>query len=264
MKWIFALNQSVAEIRGENYELLAKVAVLSARKNAPRLEPIMIYNGVEDRFSAEMKKLGVKVILHRLSFQDAVETADRRTYTWKHTAKGAFLRLDIPELISGDETILYTDCDVMFLSDPTIFELKTNFFAVAPEFSVTDYLNINTGAMVLNLGAARKSFVELKAWTLSNIQTVEDFDQGAIKTFYKGKWDKLSPLFNWKPYWGANPSAVIVHFHGPKPLAFDPLTLQPKFAEGILKKLYDASPQAYSQYLKTWIEHYHNHLINHS
>ena len=25
------------------------------------------------------------------------------------------------------------------------------------------------------------------------------------------------PLFNWKPYWGFNPLAKIVHFHGPKP-----------------------------------------------
>ena len=27
----------------------------------------------------------------------------------------------------------------------------------------------------------------------------------------------LPPRFNWKPYWGMDKDAVIVHFHGPKP-----------------------------------------------
>lgn len=262
MKWIFALNASAPEIRGENYELLAKVAVLSARKNAPGLSPILVYNGEPDKFSAEMEELGVTVIPHRLSFQKIVETSEKRTYTWKHTAKGAFLRLDIPDLIASDEIILYTDCDVMFLADPSAFELKTNFFAVAPEFAIDDYININTGTMVLNLNEARKSFLGLKDWTIKNIELVPDFDQGAIKAFFRGSWDRLSPLFNWKPYWGIHPNAVIVHFHGPKPLKFDPLTLQPKFDGGVLRQLYDAHPQAYKHYLAGWIKLYHDHLVN--
>lgn len=28
------------------------------------------------------------------------------------------------------------------------------------------------------------------------------------------------PLFNWKPYWGYNARAKLIHFHGPKPLDY--------------------------------------------
>ena len=28
------------------------------------------------------------------------------------------------------------------------------------------------------------------------------FDQGAYNKFYQNKWDRLNPIYNWKPYWG--------------------------------------------------------------
>ena len=43
-------------------------------------------------------------------------------------------------------------------------------------------------------------------------------DQGAYNEFYSGKFVVHRwPLFNWKPYWGFNARAKLVHFHGPKP-----------------------------------------------
>jgi hypothetical protein len=30
-------------------------------------------------------------------------------------------------------------------------------------------------------------------------------------------WDPLPPTLNWKPHWGANPNAQIIHFLGAKP-----------------------------------------------
>jgi hypothetical protein len=35
--------------------------------------------------------------------------------------------------------------------------------------------------------------------------------------FRHGGWKPLRPELNWKPYWGINPAAKIIHFHGPKP-----------------------------------------------
>lgn len=66
------------------------------------------------------------MVPHRLWFQKIVEATERLTYTWEQV-KGAFLGLDLPELLTDDETVLYTDCNVMFLVDPSTFELKTNF-----------------------------------------------------------------------------------------------------------------------------------------
>ena len=42
------------------------------------------------------------------------------------------------------------------------------------------------------------------------------YDQGAYNHFYRNKWDKLNPIYNWKPYWGIDPDAGILHFHGLK------------------------------------------------
>lgn len=103
--------------------------------------------------------------------------------------------------------------------------------------------------MALNLKEVRKGFLGLKDWTKLNIEKVPDFDKGAIKAFFKGRWDKLSALFNWRPYWGFHQSTVIVHFHGPPPLKFDPLTLRTRFDGGVLKQLDDANPNAYKHYL---------------
>ncbi len=262
MKWVFALNAKVAEFnrQGENYELMAKVSVLSAKKNAPSLTPIMVYNGKPDEFTEEMISIGVNVVFHELTFQSEVDSAVGRSYTWKQTAKGAFLRLDIPNLFEDNGNLLYTDCDVYFEKDPSSFELKTNHIAVAPEFSINDYVNINTGSMIINLEQAKIRFPKLIEWTKKNISNVPDYDQGAFKQFFNGGWDKLSPLMNWKPYWGINEEAIIIHFHGPKPVDFDALHLAPKFEGGIYQKLYDQSPGTYQNYLLKWLEVYHKYL----
>merc|ERR1712183_971764 len=43
-------------------------------------------------------------------------------------------------------------------------------------------------------------------------------DQGALIDFYNRSFTIImNPMFNWKPYWGFNSSAVLIHFHGPKP-----------------------------------------------
>ena len=43
-------------------------------------------------------------------------------------------------------------------------------------------------------------------------------DQGAYNGHYQGRFDvHLYARWNWKPYWGHNRAAALVHFHGPKP-----------------------------------------------
>ena len=43
-------------------------------------------------------------------------------------------------------------------------------------------------------------------------------DQGAFNMFYAGQFEvRLWPSWNWKPYWGYQSDAKLLHFHGPKP-----------------------------------------------
>ena len=53
--------------------------------------------------------------------------------------------------------------------------------------------------------------------TALNFGKYGPLDQGAYNAFYQGRFDvHRSPVFNWKPYWGYNSGAKLIHFHGPK------------------------------------------------
>lgn len=261
MKWIIALNEPSEALlaHGKKYEQFAKIAVFSARIHAPKLEPILIYNGSENDFTDEMREMGVEIIFHKLSFESYVDNAPGRDDIWRQTAKGAMLRLDIPQLMKGNEVILYTDTDVVFLKDPSDYQFKCDLIAVAPEFEVNNYSKINTGAMLINLGAAREPFRRLIEWAVPNLSVIPDFDQGAIQVFFNGAWNHLHQLMNWKPYWGIHNDAMIIHFHGPKPDNFDPLTLAPNKMPEVYEALYSANPQAYMHYLSAWITLHHRY-----
>lgn len=43
------------------------------------------------------------------------------------------------------------------------------------------------------------------------------FDQGYINEVCDNEFDFLPLEYNWKPYWGLNENAKIIHFHGIKP-----------------------------------------------
>ena len=77
---------------------------------------------------------------------------------------------------------------------------------------------INSGVMLLNLPALRQlepAFQEFMHRHLA--ECAELTDQWVYRSFFRRGWGLLPTALNWKPYWGDNPDARIVHFHGPKP-----------------------------------------------
>ena len=247
MKWFMALNDNDY---AEGYEIMAMVAVYSAKLNAPNLEPNLIYNGGENIFTNKMRKLGVNVIFHKLSFEHLLDSVPGRDEKWGQIARGTMLRLDLPDLVDSDETVLYTDTDVFVVSNPCKYSYPCDIFAAAPEFNISNYTAINTGSMVINIGNARSSFKMLRDWTVSNLSIIPDFDQGAIRAFYNGRWGRLDPRMNWKPYWGINKEAIIVHYHGPKPCQFSPGSIV--LHDSSLKNIYNMNPDAYEYYVRHW------------
>ena len=175
-----------------------------------------------------------------------------RSSSWKDTARGAFLRLDFPRLFPALNEALYTDVDVLFLKDPTNYRLNTTSLALAPEFDITNFKDVNTGAMLFNCKGIAPLFDEVVDFLLKNLSTVPDYDQGAIRLGLKGRWDMLSPLLNWKPYWGINKQGVLVHFHGPKPHNFlEDLSLHPD-SPSIYRELYKGHSDPYDYYVSLW------------
>ena len=205
------------------------VAVHTARKFTA-LEPHCLYDGAENDFTAWLTKHGVRVVPHRSFVRDALTDLGQRKNN-PHLAaalSGAFSRVELPEIVAetgSEERVLYTDCDIFFRSD-VVPELEANacaLFAVAPESDRNDYVNMNTGVMLMNVARLRETLPEFREYISQNLAALEaeSWDEAAYRWFYRNDngplWDHLRPELNWKPYWGHCSDAKIVHFHGPKP-----------------------------------------------
>jgi len=247
MKWIFALNAESVDSYGD----FARVAVVSARKHSS-LEAVCLFDGEEGDFTRWLRAQGVEVVRTRSQFYpDIARVATKHNSPfWLRVGAGAFLRLEIPRLARelgwDDEFVFYTDCDVMFRSDPRplLEPLRPRLFAATPETFKDKPLHMNTGAMWMNVAALDDP--QFVAWTRANMERclAFAFDQGAFRAFYNPphrlawrlgipespfygvmsrvpfktwKWDDLPLELNWKPYWGPNPDASVIHFHGLKP-----------------------------------------------
>jgi lipopolysaccharide biosynthesis glycosyltransferase len=227
MQWYFALTEDSTAFR--QYAEMIMVAVHTARK-VTSLEPHCLYDGGENDFTEWLRKRGVRIVRHRSFVREALEELGRKKGN-PHLAaalSGAFSRIELPEIVertSGTDRILYTDCDVMFRGE-VVPELEANacrYFAVAPESVRDDYVNMNTGVMLMNIDRLRESLGEFREYVSRNLASLEaeSWDEAAYRWFYRDDngpmWDRLRPELNWKPYWGDNAEAKIVHFHGPKP-----------------------------------------------
>ena len=259
MRWIMALSDGDGNpeqaVAAERYYTFALRALRSAWAQGVALHPVVLFNGEPNSFTTYLHQLGVSVLFHRPSFNALLHGhAQVRGLGWLRTAKGAYLRLCLPELFSG--TVLYTDADIMFTGNLQNLPTHCGGLAVAPEFELDNFKDFNSGVMLMNLDVLRPHWPAFMRWTLEHLLEVPNFDQGALKWCFRGRHESLNPIFNWKPYWGVNPLAQIVHFHGPKPPDFyhqssDPRALSP---EHVTHRLWRQSPQGYAHYVNAWFQ----------
>jgi hypothetical protein len=248
-KWYFAVNE-----RGlsSNLELI-RAAVTSCRLNTD-LDPHCIYVGRQIPRLDNLRNLGVTIVTHQPSLRPELEIGYGKKY---HTFSGHWLRVDIPEIEQEDDFVLYTDIDVVFRSMPATLNAPL-FIAVAPEHEQTNWSYFNSGVMLMNLPALRREMPGFKAAMRARLTgnfTYPTHDQASFNTQFAGRFDRLPLEMNWKPYWGENPDAHIIHFHGPKP------RLARNFANGAeftgnpaIQTIWERDPQAYDVYSKLFFE----------
>lgn len=202
-----------------NYIKMYKVAVITAKQTNPFLKPVLILDGDSNSDIEELIKLGVTVINHRVTFYDEL----KNHYGNNTTAYGAFLRVDIPiicEILNiDDEYVLYTDNDVMFISEISeILEKKPDTFMCAGEFTkVARHWDMNSGVMWINWRYLQSTYKDFVEFIKNNLNKFNVYDQDAYKMFYNSSIGQLNYKFNYKPYWGPFDDIKILHFHGPKP-----------------------------------------------
>ena len=90
---------------------------------------------------------------------------------------------------------------------------------VCPEFERSnDYSYFNAGVMLINTEVAKSKYNDFIHMINNSIKAeTECCDQGYLNDLYKNQYNKLPLEYNWKPYWGINQNAKIIHFHGIKP-----------------------------------------------
>ncbi len=262
MKWYFSITEETLNADPDHDFLgMIRVAVASARANTT-LRPHLLYDGAPGPFTRELGASGVTVIHHRISFHDQLQRAQRRLRSewpdYMRTAAGAFLRLDIPNIESEDPFVLYTDCDVMFLADPALDDFRPTVFTVASQFDLYGHhKELNSGVMLMNVRRLRDDLPAMLDFGCDMLHTLQGYDQEFLRVFYNGKWDPLSPKYNWKPYWGIDDQARIVHFHGPKAAAARKLLADPTYRQDDLRfqawrSLFFQNPDGYRHYVALW------------
>lgn len=261
-KWYFAITRATLDADpDQGFRDCIRAAVESARRHT-NLRPHMIYDGAEDEFTQEMRARGVAVIFHRLSFHDALHAAQQEQKPewpdYMRTAEGAFMRLEIGLLETEESHVLYTDCDVMFEAAVSIDHLRPEIFAIAPQFRPDAFHDdVNCGVMVLNVDRMRRDRLALVEFMCENFARVGGYDQELLQLYYKGRWDPLSPVYNWKPHWGAQSRARIVHFHGPKPTAAAKLLRDSDYRRDdpvfqTWRHWFFVAPAGYEHYVQRW------------
>ena len=263
-KWYFAITQQTLDADpDQGFRDCVRAAVASAKEKTD-LRPHMIYDGPEDAFTQEMRNAGVTVIFHRLSFHERLSLAQRHQKPewpdYMRTAEGAFMRLEIGIIETEDPYVLYTDCDVMFERDVSIAHLQPEIFAVAPQFKTDAFFDdINCGVMVINVARMRRDRDALVEFMCENFARVAGYDQELLQLYYKNRWDPLSAIYNWKPHWGAEPRARIVHFHGPKPVAAAKLLANNDYRRDdpvfqTWRHWFFVAPHGYDHYVRRWLD----------
>jgi len=243
MKWFFGFNEQTDWF--DNYFRYIKCAVNSAQKNTT-LEPHFLYDGLPNELTKWLVCRGVAIHSVRSRFYELFRK--RLPLAGFKVASGAYLRAEIPDL-EPDPFVLYTDCDVMFTGDVSELEkLRPKHLACAPELEQNNWTYFNSGVMLMNTDAMLAKMPQFERIVRgSNVAILSKYDQETYNQLYKGRWDRLPIEYNWKPYWGYNKDARIVHFHGIKVENIERVIRGEK-VQPIQQQLYDKDPEAYKGY----------------
>lgn len=215
MKWYAAISSYSAP---EYLEML-ETAIITCKINT-KFNINLICDKKWDIIEKFKDKYGINVIY----YSGEVFTAFIKKF--QHDKRltgiaGTYLRADIPIVEEKDDFVLYTDADVIF-GNPNIGKISISapeYFAAAPEFDPNNWSYFNAGSMLMNIKNLKADYKRFSEFVIPNFEVLFNHahDQGAYNHLYKDRWTRLPLEYNWKPNWGINEKAVVVHFHGPKP-----------------------------------------------
>lgn len=249
MKWYFCINQASLA----TYIDHIRVAIASCRRYTD-LTPVCISDAAEPELVRLLENYDAPLLVRQVRLVTEFANFNYASFH-AQTAAGAYLRCEIPDIEQEDEYVLYTDCDVMFVQNYVAPQIRPKFFSCAPEMDINDWSYFNSGVMVMNVPNMRRVMPDFFRMVVARLRLYTHrygYDQNDLNAFFWGAWDFLPVEFNWKPYWGLNPQARIVHFHGPKPVHLSELSGGPKLTQNLMpeeyKDLFSRNSEAYDLY----------------
>ncbi|MBG0808298.1 hypothetical protein IY145_02775, partial [Methylosinus sp. H3A] len=214
------------------------------------LEPHIVFDGEEDRLRALLgHDEAVHIHRRRSGLIEAIEATPETPGWSRAVAAGALLRLDIPLIETRDEFVLYTDCDVLFARRVELSPLRPRYFAAAPMHEPHEWSQLCSGVLLLDVPAMRAEYDALMRRARNSLGRPHHYDQEALNEHFEGRWDHLPIHMHWKPYWGVEWDAAIVHFHGPKAEDARLFATAPP-GDDLLGLLYRRDPQGFAHFLR--------------
>lgn len=222
MKLYFTLTDGVEKSQ-INLDML-RLALKSAKENTS-LELYALYDGTKDDKAYKIfQEYGTHIIMCKCSFADKIEKYYQNQSTDIRSGikrmLGCFMKFDIALHEKSDDVVLYADIDTMFLKDADWDSFKVKTIAAAPEFEqnydiIKGYKYFGAAPMLINISEARKRREKLFYMLDNHLEPYQEcWDQGFWNELYKDDFEPWPLEFNWKPYWGINENATIVHIHG--------------------------------------------------
>lgn len=244
MKWYACLNESALGRYAEHLRVAIRTAI-----DIAGLEPHVVFDGDPERLRAAIGHDRFQIHRRRSSLFDAIMATPEQPGWRRAVAAGALLRLDIPLIEATDEFVLYTDCDVLFARRVELSALRPRYLAAAPQHEPYDWSLFCSGVLLLNAPAMRSEHPRLMRHAREALGRPDHYDQEILNDYFKNRWDHLPIHTHWKPYWGIERTASIVHFHGPK------VEDARRLAAGASNRdvhllLYGRDPAGYTHYLR--------------
>ncbi|WP_027184663.1 glycosyltransferase family 61 protein [Desulfovibrio inopinatus] len=245
-KWYFAFNQDMIA----TYAATIRSAVHSCLKFT-NLVPHCLYHGERSAFIDELTEAGVVVLDYKPSYFQIANWMEHGI----NPANPLLLRSDISLMEQEDEFVLYSDIGVLFLKEASFDAVTPQYIAMAPSLERDSAHTTSSGVMVINVPAVRATRDDFYRYLAACLPALSAPGADPMASYYQGVCEELPHTFAWKPYWGIEPKAKIIHFHRPTPTeaeeALHNIKESPdgQFAQYILR-----STEAYELYLRKYNE----------
>lgn len=211
MKVVFALDW-----QGQTTELgeWLKVAIDSVLTNTT-LQPFVIMDRASPILSRWLTERDVSFIERQTPLKNRIEDLNR-SHGYPLQAQGNYLRYEAVRIVD-EPFFLYADCDVIFLKNPDLSHFEPRLMSACPADTPYSYASFNTGVILFNRLAMLEELDHFYAFASDRLlRFFPGFDQAAVNKLYFGKIETLPATMNWRPHWGSNIDAELLHFHGVK------------------------------------------------